>query len=97
VENERVAKLEAAMESLKEAVAKLHSKFDQLFERIEQRYLPRSEFEHELIQIKERFKQQEAEIRELRSIAKQVPSWAVSLMTAMITVIGALVVALFTK
>lgn len=95
MENERIAKLETTMESVKEAVGRLEQKFDHFMSKIEQKFLPRTEYEATIERLENRLNDQELEIDQLRKSSGKLPAWAASLISLLFTAVISLIAALF--
>lgn len=87
-DNERIAKVEAAISSIEKGLGRLEDKLDNLLESIEKRFLPRNEYSETVKRLEARLNDHEEELKELKSKSSKVPVWAASLITFLLTLIG---------
>lgn len=97
MENERIAKLETTVDSIKEAVGRLEQKFDHFMSKMEAKFLPRAEYESMVERLEDRLNSQEEEISQLRKNVGKLPAWAGSIISMLFTAVIALIAALFGK
>jgi chromosome segregation ATPase len=93
--SERITRVETSIENIQSSLSRLESKLDVLNENLEKRFVPRSEIESSHKRLHERIDDCEVEIKELQIDIKELrekqgklPSWAASLITALIAAVG---------